>query len=169
MIYSVLYQLGGAEDNKKTPAPEFRDKRKITPAVPPGLTILSPTHLTHYHAFFADNGWSPRRSLLMLCIFAPPSKVHSIWACLPQSHHLRLSWKTVFKPTTLSHRFVLLSAIIAPCFAFVKRNFKKISNNFLPRNSYFYPNSCALSQISEWKLMQKVKLFMQRSNDIMII
>lgn len=27
MIYSVLYQLGGAEDNKKTLAPEFRDKR----------------------------------------------------------------------------------------------------------------------------------------------
>ena len=38
-----------------------------------------------------DNGWEPVGIYCGSPRFKPPSKVHSLRSCQPQSHHLRLS------------------------------------------------------------------------------
>ena len=70
----------------------------------------APARLTYFHTRRPDNGCGPRRPLLGISPFAPPSQVHSPERSLPRFHPSRLSGRQPKPDTPLAHRFSLISS-----------------------------------------------------------
>ena len=94
------------DENKKVPS-QIWDKTFILRYHPSWRG--APPRLAYSHTRRPGNGCGPRRSLLSLAPFAPPSQVHSPECSLPRFHPPRLSGRQRQPVTPLARRFSLIA------------------------------------------------------------